>query len=739
MVESFLSSLIKKYASDPSENKLLIFLLIYFLAFSLKLLGFIKTSVKKFLKIFTSFLSMIKRHRKRSLKLLKSRFKRKRSGHPASVIFSLKTKLKYFSFGVFFATVFVFLPLLALLFLQDLPNPQELSLRQIPQTTKIYDRNKVLLYEIYTDQNRTLVTLQDIPKHLQFATLAIEDKNFYKHPGFDVTSIIRAMKENYLDGSRIQGGSTITQQLIKSSFFTSEKKLSRKVKEIILAYWTEHIYTKDQILEMYFNQVPYGGTAWGIEAASEGYFGKHVKQLTLPESAFLAGLVQAPSLYSPYAQNPTLWKNRQKEVLTRMVSLGYITKKQALEAGKVNLRFKQPKAPLLAPHFVMYIKDLLVRKHGLAAVERGGLSVITSLDIKKQEMAEKTVEEEVTKNAYLNLTNGALLITNPKNGDIIAMVGSRNYYDEKGGNVNITTSPQQPGSTVKVITYSAALLKGMTPASLIEDSPSVFPGNGTTSYRPVNYDGKYFGRVNLRFALANSLNLPAVKTLQRIGISDMVTLAQEMGITTWTDPSSYGLSVTLGGAETNMLDMAKVFGTLSNNGMQVNLEPVLLVTDSKGNILEQKKGPVEKRALPSGIAFIISDILSDNQTRSAVFGPNSKLLIPGHKVAVKTGTTDDKRDNWTIGYTKDYVVTVWVGNNDNSPMHPTLASGITGAAPIWHTVMVNLLGKKMDTPQKPPFDIITRLCFGKMEYFYKGTEQSVNCGINPRAKFYSAQ
>ena len=349
MVERLLALATKKYVTSPPENKLFYTILIYFLIFSLKFFNILKKAKNKY----TFSLSSINTRKRKLFKFLKLRFKRKRQRHKASLFFSLKSKLKYFSLGIFFATVFVYIPLLALIFLQDLPNPQELSLRQIPQTTKIYDRNKVLLYEIYTDQNRTLVSLKDIPKHLQLATLAIEDKNFYKHPGFDITSIIRALKENIMDGSKIQGGSTITQQLIKSSFFTSEKKVSRKVKEIVLAYWTEHIYTKDQILEMYFNQVPYGGTAWGIEAASEVYFGKHVKQLTLAESAFLAGLVQAPTFYSPYAENPTLWKNRQKEVLKRMVALRHITKKQATDAEKVNLRFKQPKAPLLAPHFVM--------------------------------------------------------------------------------------------------------------------------------------------------------------------------------------------------------------------------------------------------------------------------------------------------------------------------------------------------------------------------------------------------
>jgi len=739
MVEKVLFSLAEKYNSVSSGYKILLFLTLYFLLLVLRIIAIIKKGRILIFRLIATYGQRLLRKKRSIKRLFRSKIAKKNLTQTKFFVFPLVAKLKYFVFGVFFSAFFIFLPLVTMLFLQDLPNPQELSMQQIPQTTKIYDRNRVLLYEIYTDQNRTLVSLDEIPKHLQQATLAIEDKNFYKHPGFDVTSIIRAFKENLTNGSSIQGGSTITQQLIKSSFFTSEKKLSRKIKEIVLAYWTEHIYSKDQILEMYFNQVPYGGTAWGIEAASEVYFGKHVKQLSISESAFLAGLVQAPTSYSPYTENPIKWKNRQREVLSRMKSLGYITEKQATDAIKTTLKFRQPKEPLLAPHFVMYIKDLLVKRHGLAAVERGGLHVITSLDIKKQDMAQKVVLEEVEKNAYLNLTNGALLITDPKNGDILAMVGSKNYYDENGGNVNVTTSLQQPGSTVKVITYSAALLKGLTPASTIDDSPAVFPGNGSPPYSPVNYDDKYFGRVNVRFALANSLNVPAVKTLQRIGVPTMIDLAKKMGISGWTDPATYGLSVTLGGAETTMLEMAKVFGTLSNNGVRTELEPILLITDSKGNILEKKNEPVYERAIPEGIAYIISDILSDNQTRSVVFGPNSKLLIPGHKVSVKTGTTDNKRDNWTIGYTKKYVVTVWVGNNDNSPMNQTLASGITGAAPIWHTVMVNILGSNHDTVEQIPSDVIARPCFGKVEYFYKGTERSVPCGSTPRAKFYSSQ
>jgi penicillin-binding protein 1C len=662
----------------------------------------------------------------------------KKSFHKKPVIFiPVSAKLKYFFIGTLFSSILIFIPLVILIFIQDLPNPHELSLRQLPQTTKIYDRNKVLLYEIYIDENRTLVMLRDIPKTLQQATLAIEDKNFYKHPGFDITSIIRALKENIAEGKPIQGGSTITQQLIKTSFFSNEKKLSRKVKELVLAFWAEHIYSKNKILEMYFNQVPYGGTAWGAEAAAEVYFGKHVKQLSLSESAFLAGLTQAPTMYSPYGHNSKVWKNRQKEVLSRMRAIGYISAKQEKEAVAEKLQFLEPKAPLIAPHFVMYIRDLLINHYGISAVEKGGLNVITSLDLKKQEMVQKIVTDEVNNNAYLNLTNGAALVTDPYSGDILAMVGGKDYIDPNGGNVNLTTALRQPGSTVKVITYSQALLKGLTPATIIDDSLQTFQGgNGAPIYSPVNYDGHYFGKVTLRFALANSLNLAAVKTLQRIGVSQMVKLGQDMGESHWENPEKYGLSVTLGSADSTMLDMATVFGTLKNGGERVDLNPIILVTDSRGTILEQKTDITRTRILPTGVAYIITDIISDNKIRTPVFGSNSPLEIPNHKVAVKTGTSDNKRDNWVIGFSKNYLVAVWVGNNDNSPMSPTLASGITGAAPIWHQVMVNLLEKTPELKVEIPPDVVTKFCQGKMEYFYKGTENSVNCGVTSQDKLF---
>jgi 1A family penicillin-binding protein len=673
--------------------------------------------------------SLLKKIRIVKKKLHPFHFLSKRKTKKTVIFISpLRIKIKYFFYGIFFSFLFLFFPIVFLIFLQDLPSPKELSFRQIPQTTKIYDRNDILLAEIYTTQDRTLIPLADVPDCLQKATLAIEDKNFYKHPGFDLPSIMRAFQKN-ISGNSIQGGSTITQQLIKSSILTPEQSISRKIKEVTLAFWAERIYTKKQILEMYFNQVPYGGMAWGAEAASEIYFSKPVKELDLAESAFLAGLTAAPSLYSPYGSNPDIWKKRQKEVLNRMVALQYITKKQADTAAKEPLYFKKQMSALHAPHFVEYVKELLISKYGLATVEKGGLQVRTTLDLKKQNMAEKIVKEEVDANAALNLTNGAAVITDPRNGDILAMIGSKDFYDPNGGNVNIATSLRQPGSSIKVVTYAAALSHGYTAASMLDDSPVSYPSD-SEPYSPVNYDGRFHGRVSLRIALANSLNIPAVKTLNQIGIPVMVNLGKQMGITHWGNPSEYGLSLTLGSGEVTMLDMASVYGTLANKGTYEEINPVLKITDTKGNLLEQKTQSKGLQILDEGVTFILADILADNAARSMEFGSNSPLFIPNHTVSVKTGTTDNKRDNWTDGYTNNFVVIVWVGNNDNSPMSQNLASGITGAAPIWHKIMENLLAQKPETKPILPSQVVQRICFGKPEYLLKGTESTNDCRLN---------
>jgi 1A family penicillin-binding protein len=703
--------------------------------FIIKLLTHIKNPVLKKIKQAASFvlLPFVLLHSFFSVlfHLINSLLRQLKKRRKKQFSLPFRSKIKYFALGFFFACLFVFPPFIVLVFLQDLPTPQQLTFRQIPQTTKIFDRNGTLLAEVYAQQNRTLIHLSDVPKHLQHATLAIEDKNFYKHPGFDLAGIIRAIRQTILHDT-IQGGSTITQQLIKSSMLTPEQSISRKIKELVLAFWTERVYSKDQILEMYFNQVPYGGTAWGVQAASETYFNKSVNELTLAESAFLAGLTAAPTTYSPYGENPTIWKKRQKEVLEHMVTLQYISQKQADEAEKEALNFRTQRTALHAPHFVEYVKEQLIRKYGLATVEKGGLQVRTSLDLKTQGMAEKIIEAEVAKSTELNFTNGASVITDPRNGDILAMVGSHDFFDPNGGNFNVTTGLRQPGSSIKVVTYAAAMEQGMTAATQFDDRPVSYSLTDGQIYAPVNYDGKFRGRVSLRFALSNSLNIPAVKALDAIGVEKMITLGTQMGISSFNKTNIYGLSLTLGAVDLTMLDMARVNGTLANNGKLVPLNPLLKVTDVKGHVLEEKPNvPAGRQVIDPGISFIISDILSDNQTRTAAFGRNSVLEIKDHKVSVKTGTTDNKRDNWTNGYTNNYVVIVWVGNNDNTPMSPTLASGITGAAPIWHNIMEELLKKNPETPPAVPANVIQKYCFGRMEYFIQGTENTLNCGVRP--------
>jgi 1A family penicillin-binding protein len=683
------------------------------------------------LKIPFSIVIWIKQIISRILKKLKHKLPKKKKKIKAIKIFPLSypitTKVKYFFLGCFFSLIFIFIPLTALVFLQELPSPQQLSFEQAPLTTKIFDRNGILLYQIYAQQNRTLVPLSAIPKDMQEATIAIEDKNFYKNSGVDLSAIIRAAIAD-ISGKAIQGGSTITQQLIKSTLLTSEVSIKRKIKEIILAFWANKIYSKNQILEMYFNQVPYGGTAWGIEAASEVYFNSKVSDLDLAHCAFLAGLTSAPTSYSPFGESPNLWKKRQEEVLTAMEQLKYITPQQKADALKEELVFASPQTPIYAPHFVMYVKDLLVKKYGLAMVEKGGLNVITSLDLKTQNMAQQIVTSEVEKDAYLNLTNGAAIVTNPKNGDILAMIGSKDYSDVDSGNFNVTTALRQPGSSIKVVTYSLALSNGFTASTIINDSPISFFSSGSPTYTPVNYDGKFHGNMSLRLALANSINIPAIKVLSKVGVANMVDLGRKMGITTWNNPQNYGLAITLGAVETKMTDMATVYGVLANGGQRVDLNPVLKITDATGNVLEEKKNNnvPKTEVLDPGVAFIMSDILADNNARTMEFGPNSPLNIPNHYVSVKTGTSDSKRDNWTIGYTPDLVVATWVGNNDNSPMSQNLASGITGAAPIWHDIMSNLLSS-YSSSNPVPSDIIQKDCLGRKEYFIKGTENLVNC------------
>lgn len=653
---------------------------------------------------------------------------------PLKTRIPLLTRLIYITFGGAMVFFLIVIPLGLYMLVKALPNPELLRTRDIPVTTKIFDRHGILLYEIYTDENRTPLPLSEIPDIVKNATVAIEDKNFYHHNGFSITGITRAAWETIFH-KQLQGGSTITQQLIKSTLLTSEITVSRKIKELILAFWTEQLYTKNQILEMYLNQVSYGGTAWGIESASQTYFGISIKQATLAQAAFLSGLPQAPSDYSPFSGSKDKAIERQHSVLRRMVEDGYISQEDEEKAQSEQLTFISPRTPIKAPHFVWYVKEYLEKKYGEHLVEKGGLQVTTTLDIEMQDKVQSIVASQVSSLAPLQVGNGAALVTDPNTGEILAMVGSKEYFDTAhDGNVNVTTSLRQPGSSIKVVTYAKALEnKSVTATTLLEDLPVSYPIIGQPPYAPVNYDGRFHGWVPVRLALANSYNIPAVRLLNTVGVDSMIEQAKRMGIDTWTERNRYGLSLTLGGGEVRMTDMAEVYGTFANEGKRVDLTAIRSITDYAGHEIE--KGPQSNtiQAISSEVAWIMGNILSDNWARSSAFGPNSQLVIPGKTVSVKTGTTNDKRDNWTIGYTPSFVVTVWVGNNDNTPMNPYLTSGITGASPIWHDVVVELLKNKSDEVNPKPDTVISIPCYGnKTEFFIRGTEPKDNrCGFIP--------
>ena len=646
--------------------------------------------------------------------------------------------------------------------LKDVPNPAKLVKTPAPISTKILDRNGKLLFEVYTDFRRTPISSKDIPNFVKQATIAIEDKNFYKHHGLDTLAIIRAAF-NTLTGKRLEGGSTLTQQLVKNSLLSDPSRtITRKIREAILALVTEVYYNKDQILELYLNHAPYGGTVYGIETAAQTYFGKSAKDLDLAESALLAGLPQSPTRYSPFGAKPELALNRQHEVLRRMQEDGYITSEQSESAKNEKLNFLKKNITINAPHFSLMVRDSLVQKHGEEKVNLGGLKVTTTLDLELQNYVQASLSAELQKIAKLKISNGAAIVTHPNTGEIIALVGSKNYYDDEiDGQVNVVTSFRQPGSSIKPINYATGLLLGWPTSTTYLDIPTCFNVAGQKQYCPKNYDNSFRGPVSMRQSLANSLNIPAVKQLALNGLDSFIATASAMGISTWTDSSRYGLSLTLGGGEVTMFDMAKAFGTFANKGVTVPLVSVLKVETFDGQVLEEflpektanlvsvmplnwtdfwKQNPIKdllstdpRVTLPQEVTFIISDILADNGARSAAFGASSKLVVPGHSVSVKTGTTNDLKDNWTIGYTPDYLAATWVGNNDNSSMS-YVASGVTGASPIWNTIMKKVLQNIKDKPLSKP-EMITNFqvcnltglmaqqenqCESHSEYFING-------------------
>jgi 1A family penicillin-binding protein len=632
---------------------------------------------------------------------------------------------------------------------RDLPSVIELSTREPAVSSKILDRNGKILYRIYKDENRTIVPLTQISPHLIHATIAIEDKDFYEHHGFSIRGIARAAVANFQEGVNIsQGGSTITQQLVKLRLLSSERTWVRKIKEVILSILVEGTFTKEEILSMYLNQVPYGGSTYGIEEAAQRYFGKHAKDLTLAESALLAGLPAAPSVYSPFGPNSELAETRQHEVLRRMVEDLYITQLEANEAMQQKLAYRENQIDILAPHFVMYVRELLAKEYGEESLLTQGLEIRTSIDLELQNKVQETVTKEVNDLKRLRISNGASLVTNPQTGEVLAMVGSINYFDfEHDGQVNVTVRSRQPGSSIKPLVYAMALERGNTVTSLIKDEPVTYNIAGSPPYSPKNYDGKFHGQVPLKEALASSYNIPAVKMLENVGVTAMITKGEAMGITTWSDRKRFGLSLTLGGGEVKMVDMASVYSAFANQGVATPLNPILEVKNYKGEVLYHNSCALEgtncngKKVLDPKIAFLISNILSDNNARTPAFGALSDLFIPGQEVAVKTGTTNLMVDNWTIGYTSDRMTLVWVGNNNGNPMS-YVASGVTGASPIWNKIMRMLLDD--ENPHKFPipsgvvkvatcFKTGTLPCGGcskvSEEFYISGTEPDSHCNI----------
>jgi 1A family penicillin-binding protein len=566
-----------------------------------------------------------------------------------------------------------------------------------PTQTIFYDRNGVKLYETSGAHQPTPVQLNQVPRSLVLATLAAEDSDFYKHRGVNPVAIARAAYKNVFTDEQ-QGGSTITQQLIKNTYLSSDRTASRKLREMSYAIVVEQRYSKDEILERYLNEVYYGQQSYGVQDAAKTYFGKDINQLTLGEASMLAGIANAPSLYSPVGGNPKAAKSRQEYVLDRMTQLGYITKDQATAAAAEQLTYAQSEQVFHAPHFVFYVKDELSKYYGSEVVDSGGLKVYTTLDLAKQEAAEEEVRKGVASVRGYGATNGALVAQDPRNGEVLAMVGSADFAnDQIDGKVNVATAERQPGSSFKPFVYAAAIKSGMGANTVLHDKPTTF----YNTFRPQNYDGGYHGNVTLRYALGNSLNIPSVELLDKVGTAPSLDLAHQMGISTLNDPSRYGLSLVLGGGEVKLLDMTTAYSVFANNGTQAGRATVTKVLGPDGKPLYERK-PQPKQVMDPGIAYIMTDILSDNSARAIGFGPSSPLVFP-RPAAVKTGTTNNYKDNWTVGYTPQLVVGVWVGNNDGTPMRGI--SGVQGAAPIWNSTMQKLLAGQPVEKFTPPGDV----------------------------------
>lgn len=570
----------------------------------------------------------------------------------------------------------------------DVPSVESISERQISQSTKIYDRTgEVLLWEFHNGERRTYIPLGEIDIDIRNATVAIEDDTFYSHNGFNISSIFRALVIDILAGDLAQGGSTITQQLVKSALLVPDKKITRKIKEVVISIKLEKVYSKDKILELYINEIPYGGITYGVESASQTFFGKPATDVSLAEAAYLAAIPNAPTRYSPYGSHVDELESRKNTVLTRMEQLGYITKEQKDAALSEDVKFLPlNKTGIIAPHFVMYVREQLGEMFGEENVERLGLTVITTLDVPLQQHGESLIKKFGDSSRVENDTsNAALVAINPDTGGIMTMIGSRDFFDlEHEGNFNVALAHRQPGSALKPIVYAAAFSEGYTPETVVFDLPTDFAPRSDEEYRPSNFDNKFRGPLTLRSALAQSLNVPAVKVLYLAGMNNVLTLARKMGITSLDDPSRYGLSLVLGGGEVSPLELTGAYAVFASGGIYHPTHSIDRILNQQEEELFVHKDKPE-RAVNERVVSAISSILSDTNARFPVFAVNSPINFPGRPVAAKTGTTNDYRDAWTVGYTSEIAVGAWIGNNDNSPMENQIASYVV--APLWRAFM----------------------------------------------------
>lgn len=572
-----------------------------------------------------------------------------------------------------------------------IPDPSKLGEQRGAESTKIFDRTgTVVLYE-FGEIRRTYKPLDEISPYLRNATIAIEDKDFYKHGGISLRGIFRALWAD-LRGKSLQGGSTITQQVVKQTMLSPERTLTRKAREAILALEVDNKLSKDKILETYLNISPYGSNTSGIESAAQAFFGTSAKDLSLPQAALLASTPKAPTFYSPFGSNTEKLYARQKLVLDQMANQGYITKEEAEAAKQVKLTFRSKIDRIQAPHFVFYVREQLEKDFGATLVDAGGLKVITTLDAKMQRSAEDAIALQAPKNLKYGAKNAALVAIDPKTGDIVSMVGSVDYFDtENDGNVNVAIRPRSPGSSFKPIVYAALFKKGFTTETMLADVPIDF-GTTDKAYKPLNFDKRFNGPVTARQALARSLNIPAVQALYLAGLNDTLSLARDMGFTSLTDPVRYGLSLALGGGEVRLVDSVSAFSVFATEGLRRPSRSILKIEDASGRSLydSTKEQPVETRVLEAEVARQVVDIMSDNVARTPTFGAGSPLQMGARPVAAKTGTAQDFRDGWTVGFTPSLVAGVWVGNNDNSPIAKQ-QDGVVVAAPIWNNFMKTVL------------------------------------------------